>query len=197
MQWTGKNYDEVEEFMHHSPIQVFGSRGPGIIIPTLEGDHRADVGDWIVCGVEGEFYPIKPSILAKTYEEVGHLGSELERLRAIISPGDAAAFEEHMAAKEAHWVAQIERLKSQISGRTLLPELTEKERENCRLRYEAEQLRGQLFEARGRNYTAEVERLRAVAEALAECIENEECYVSRGPTPQEKAALAALRGGGE
>ena len=33
--------------------------------------------------------------------------------------------------------------------------LTEKERENCRLRYEAEQLRGQLFEL-GRNYTAEV-----------------------------------------
>ena len=37
--------------------------------------------------------------------------AEVERLRAIISPGDAAAFEEHMAAREAHWVAQIERLR--------------------------------------------------------------------------------------
>ena len=45
--------------------------GPdGITIPTLEGDHLARVGDWIIKGVAGEFYPCKPDIFAATYEEV-------------------------------------------------------------------------------------------------------------------------------
>lgn len=41
----------------------------GLIIPTLEGDMLAVEGDWIIKGVEGEFYPCKPDIFAKTYEE--------------------------------------------------------------------------------------------------------------------------------
>ena len=40
--------------------------------------------------------------------------AEVERLRCIISPGDAAAFEEHMAAREAHWMAQVERLRGSV-----------------------------------------------------------------------------------
>ena len=39
-----------------------------IVIPTLEGNMRADVGDWIIRGVAGEFYPCKPDIFAATYE---------------------------------------------------------------------------------------------------------------------------------
>ena len=39
-----------------------------IVIPTLEGDMRASVGDWIIRGVQGEFYPCKPDIFAATYE---------------------------------------------------------------------------------------------------------------------------------
>lgn len=42
--------------------------GPCLIIPTLEGDHRASIGDWIIKGVKGEFYPCKPDIFAMTYE---------------------------------------------------------------------------------------------------------------------------------
>ena len=41
-----------------------------IVIPTLEGDMTASEGDWIIKGVEGEFYPCKPDIFEKTYEEV-------------------------------------------------------------------------------------------------------------------------------
>jgi hypothetical protein len=37
-------------------------------IPTLEGDHLAMPGDWIICGVQKEFYPCKPGIFAATYE---------------------------------------------------------------------------------------------------------------------------------
>jgi hypothetical protein len=40
----------------------------GVIIKTLEGDHRGDVGDWIIRGIKGELYPCKPDIFAATYE---------------------------------------------------------------------------------------------------------------------------------
>jgi hypothetical protein len=40
------------------------------LIRTLEGDMRADQGDWIIKGVMGEFYPCKPDIFAATYELV-------------------------------------------------------------------------------------------------------------------------------
>ena len=39
-----------------------------ITIETLEGDHKAMEGDWIIKGVAGEFYPCKPDIFAATYE---------------------------------------------------------------------------------------------------------------------------------
>lgn len=41
-----------------------------ICIATLEGDMHASYGDWIICGVKGEFYPCKPDIFDATYEEV-------------------------------------------------------------------------------------------------------------------------------
>ncbi len=37
-------------------------------IGTLEGTMRADVGDYIITGVQGELYPIKGSIFRETYE---------------------------------------------------------------------------------------------------------------------------------
>lgn len=42
-----------------------------ILINTLEGEMTANVGDYIVKGVNGEFYPIKPDIFKKTYEVLG------------------------------------------------------------------------------------------------------------------------------
>lgn len=40
----------------------------GIYIPTLEGQIEASYGDWIIKGVQGEFYPCKPNIFEATYE---------------------------------------------------------------------------------------------------------------------------------
>jgi hypothetical protein len=40
-----------------------------LFIPTLEGLMEASPGDWIIKGVQGEFYPCKPDIFAVTYEE--------------------------------------------------------------------------------------------------------------------------------
>lgn len=43
--------------------------GPAaILIVTLEGEMRAQCGDWIIKGVQGEFYPCKPDIFEATYE---------------------------------------------------------------------------------------------------------------------------------
>jgi hypothetical protein len=39
-----------------------------IIIPTLEGNMLCKVGDYIIKGVKGEFYPCKPDIFEATYE---------------------------------------------------------------------------------------------------------------------------------
>ncbi|QIG58716.1 MazG-like nucleotide pyrophosphohydrolase [Gordonia phage DatBoi] len=61
------NTEAVEEF-------VGGDLGThsdgGLVIATLEGAMRASIGDYIIKGVQGEFYPCKPDIFAETYEEV-------------------------------------------------------------------------------------------------------------------------------
>lgn len=40
----------------------------GLVISTLEGDMLARPGDWVVKGVHGELYPVKPDIFQTTYE---------------------------------------------------------------------------------------------------------------------------------
>jgi len=39
-------------------------------VKTLEGTMIADLGDWLIRGVQGELYPCKPEIFAATYEAV-------------------------------------------------------------------------------------------------------------------------------
>jgi hypothetical protein len=53
----------------HKTGKKFADWTNGVLtVPTLEGEHVASVGDWIICGVAGEFYPCKPDIFAATYE---------------------------------------------------------------------------------------------------------------------------------
>jgi hypothetical protein len=66
--WNGDNVDEVMDFMGWRNAAHDERRG--LQIHTLEGTHSASVGDWIIQGVKGEFYPCKPDIFAATYEEV-------------------------------------------------------------------------------------------------------------------------------
>ena len=44
-----------------------------ITINTLEGNMRADMYDWIIQGIGGEFYPCKPDIFEATYEAVNEI----------------------------------------------------------------------------------------------------------------------------
>ena len=74
VQWTGENTDEIKEFTEgkrQAKLTVWPTnQRMELIIPTLEGNHYASVGDYIICGVKGEFYPCKPDIFEETYEEV-------------------------------------------------------------------------------------------------------------------------------
>lgn len=48
----------------------FGAFTNHLYIETLEGTHIANIGDYIVKGLKGEFYPCKPDIFEMTYEKV-------------------------------------------------------------------------------------------------------------------------------
>ncbi|WP_351122593.1 DUF2829 domain-containing protein [Shewanella sp. T24-MNA-CIBAN-0130] len=54
-----------------------------VMILTLEGVMTANIGDWIIKGVNGEFYPCKPDIFEKTYEAVKPGGELLTFGQAI------------------------------------------------------------------------------------------------------------------
>ena len=41
-----------------------------LLDPLVDDTHRADIGDWIIRDVRGEFYPCKPDIFEATYEEI-------------------------------------------------------------------------------------------------------------------------------
>lgn len=70
VQLSGDNFEEVAEFVGKDTLFALNSLGkPYLIINTLEGAHNAFVGDWIIRGVKGEFYPCKPDIFEQTYEE--------------------------------------------------------------------------------------------------------------------------------
>lgn len=83
LQWTGKNHREMfdfltqdtfkEEYMkvsgNHFYIDHNKVKG-GLVIKTLEGEHLASIGDYIIKGVQGEYYPCKEDIFHQTYELV-------------------------------------------------------------------------------------------------------------------------------
>lgn len=87
VQWTGTNKREIFDFLINGncPEEYMTSDFPivsdnfyidnwkvpgGFVIKTLEGEHLANIGDYIIRGVCGEFYPCKPDIFRKTYDEV-------------------------------------------------------------------------------------------------------------------------------
>lgn len=64
VQWmkdSGDTYALANEVRYQTPL---------MLIQTLEGTMAANPGDWIIRGVQGEFYPCKPDVFAATYEPV-------------------------------------------------------------------------------------------------------------------------------
>jgi hypothetical protein len=79
IQWDGENTLEVMNFMNaevvlknNIDIDKFEdykeiAKQNGLRIKTLEGEMKASVGDFIIKGVQSEFYPCKPDIFEQTY----------------------------------------------------------------------------------------------------------------------------------
>ena len=70
VQFTGDNLSEIEsvcgEFCGGASFS--GEKCTNVYINTLEGSMRASVGDYIIKGLRGEFYPCKPDVFEKKYE---------------------------------------------------------------------------------------------------------------------------------
>jgi hypothetical protein len=65
VQWLGSNQVEVISFCKDFARIDIANK---LEIITLEGVMNASVNDYIIRGVNGEFYPCKPDIFLKTYE---------------------------------------------------------------------------------------------------------------------------------
>lgn len=78
IKWNGENFDQIKIFCGefaelHSDITTMKDE---LYIKTLEGNHHASVGDIIIKGVNGEFYPCKPDIFDKTYDVIDSVPKE-------------------------------------------------------------------------------------------------------------------------
>jgi hypothetical protein len=63
--------NKLSEFMNDDLVVDYKDpQNPVVKIKTLEGVLTAQVGDYIIKGINGEFYPCKPDIFEKTYEPI-------------------------------------------------------------------------------------------------------------------------------
>lgn len=67
---TSESLQAIHKFVDGMIIVSYEEAEPKLIIPTLEGDMKASVGDYIIKGIQGEFYPCKPSIFEQSYLEI-------------------------------------------------------------------------------------------------------------------------------
>lgn len=63
VQWINKDR------YRHLPVAYVKS-SKKIAIPTLEGTMKANIGDWIIKGITGEFYACKSDVFELTYDEI-------------------------------------------------------------------------------------------------------------------------------
>ena len=73
--WINSNAEDRNCYRARS-TSIQGLNLPGgrlLVIQTLEGDHQAAIGDWIIKGVKGEFYPCKPDIFESRYSPTGRM----------------------------------------------------------------------------------------------------------------------------
>jgi len=72
MQFTDESKDRVFNFVgsQNGFASFDKNEHPALIIRTLEGEMTTNVGDWVIKGIKGEFYPCKPDIFEQTYEAV-------------------------------------------------------------------------------------------------------------------------------
>ena len=67
IQWTGENLTELLDWGQGN---ILWNDVDDLFIDTLEGRLKADINDYIIKGLKGEFYPCKPDVFEKKYEKV-------------------------------------------------------------------------------------------------------------------------------
>lgn len=67
LQYTGNNTIEILDW---GQGKILWDDMDNLYIETLEGRMRADVYDYIIKGLRGEFYPCKPDVFEKKYEAI-------------------------------------------------------------------------------------------------------------------------------
>lgn len=65
--WDGSNFEEIKAFCNGLAHVRRGHGKIVLTIETLEGSMRAQIGDTIIRGTQGEFYPVKPNVMAEKY----------------------------------------------------------------------------------------------------------------------------------
>lgn len=67
IQWTGKNIIEILDWGQGN---ILWNDVDDLFIDTLEGRMKANINDYIIKGLRGEFYPCKPDVFEKKYEKI-------------------------------------------------------------------------------------------------------------------------------
>ena len=101
VQWTGENRAEMREFIDSEVFEIIPR--VGLVIHTLEGDHHASPGDYIIKGVNGEFYPCKPDIFIKTYES-----------STLTPPNEWVSVEERLPKEKQRVIVRCERVGTSV-----------------------------------------------------------------------------------
>ncbi len=74
IQYDGGNTNQVVDWIDRSRpggfVPAYTDSTGELHIATLEGDMHVSQGDFVIRGVQGEYYPCKPDIFAATYEPV-------------------------------------------------------------------------------------------------------------------------------
>ena len=69
VQWDGENTSEILAFCPDC-FSYKKDEAPVLVVNTLEGAMTASIGDFIIKGLKGEFYPCKPDIFNLSYDLV-------------------------------------------------------------------------------------------------------------------------------
>ena len=70
VQWNGNNYGEISYTFPECFAGNLIENDDTLLIKTLEGNMTACIGDYIIKGIKGEFYPCRADIFELTYERV-------------------------------------------------------------------------------------------------------------------------------
>jgi len=127
IQWSGSNLEECIEFLgasyggYRAERKLNGKFEINII--TLEGQHIASKGDYLIRGIKGEHYPCKPDIFEKTYEPENSNNAISQAKIDAVRLLDAAAcpccdksgayYDNCGEVQQCQWCYEVEQLKEQ------------------------------------------------------------------------------------